>query len=155
MTTFVRRVPAEFDTTYWRVAEGYMERELGAVDATEAKRHEAPRGFASAAGKVSGQRKDQPYCFAPYDGLRGLGMPDFHADVMGGEGAESAEVVEDVVGLGRMPAPVYRGIPLGEPPAAPQESAVLRAVPYVVAAVGLLWLFNKTAKETAPLRPAR
>jgi hypothetical protein len=149
MTSFVRRVPAEFDTTYWRVAEGYMERELGAVDATEAKRHEAPRGFASVAGKTTGQRKDQPYCFAPYDGLRGLGMPDFH------ESAESVEVVEDVVGLGRMPAPVYRGIPLGEPPAAPQEPAVLRAVPYVLAAVGLLFLFNKTAKETAPLRPAR
>ncbi len=151
MTTFVRRIPASFDETYWRVAEGYMERELGAVEASEAVRHEAPRGFASVAGKTTGQRKDQPYCFAPYDGLRGLGMPDFHADVMDGEGVE---VVEDV-GLGRMPAPVYRGIPLGEPPAAPQEPAVLRAVPYVVAAVGLLWLFNKTAKETAPVRAAR
>ena len=149
MTTFVRRVPAEFDTTYWRVAEGYMERELGAVEASEAVRHEAPRGFASVAGKTTGQRKDQPYCFAPYDGLRGLGMPDFQEDV---------EVVEDV-DLGQMPAPAYRGgpiVPLGEPPAAPPaESAVLRAVPYVVAAVGLLWLFNKTAKETAPLRAAR
>jgi hypothetical protein len=149
MTTFVRRVPAEFDTTYWRVAEGYMERELGAVEASEAVRHEAPRGFASVAGKTTGQRKDQPYCFAPYDGLRGLGMPDFQ---------EVVEVVEDV-DLGQMPAPAYRGgpiVPLGEPPAAPPaESAVLRAVPYVVAAVGLLWLFNKTAKETAPLRAAR
>jgi hypothetical protein len=151
MTTFVRRVPAEFDTTYWRVAEGYMERELGAVDATEAVRHESPKGFADTAGKVSGQRKDQPYCFAPYDGLRGLGMPDFHADAR-----ESVDVAS-FAGLGQMLAPAHRGapIPLGEPPTAPAESPVLRAVPYVLAAVGLLWLFNKTAKETAPLRPAR
>ena len=158
MTTFVRRVPAEFDTTYWRVAEGYMERELGAVEASEAVRHEAPRGFASVAGKTTGQRKDQPYCFAPYDGLRGLGMPDFQADVESAEVAEVAEVAESVE-LGQMPAPAYRGgpiVPLGEPPAAPPaESAVLRAVPYVVAAVGLLWLLNKTTKETAPVRAAR
>jgi hypothetical protein len=50
MTTFVRRVPAEFDTTYWRVAQGYMERELGAVAPTEAVRHESPRGLARGAG---------------------------------------------------------------------------------------------------------
>jgi len=151
MTTFVRRVPTEFDTTYWRVAQGYMERELGAVGAHEAVRHELPKGFASVAGKTTGQRKDQSYCFAPYDGLRGLGMPD----------VESVEDVEEVVaeespGLGQMLPPKTPGgpIPLGETPPA-QEPAILRAVPYVVAAVGLLWLFNKTAKETAPPRPAR
>lgn len=151
MTTFVRRIPADFDTTYWRVAEGYMERELGAVSPVEAVRHEKPRGFASVAGKIEGQRKDQGYCFAPYDGLRGLGMPDFDADV--------TESVDD---LGQMPAPAYPGapiVPLGEPPASssspPAESPALRAIPYVIAAVGLIWLFNKTAMETAPPRPAR
>jgi len=149
MTAFVRRVPAEFDTTYWRVAPGYMERELGAVSPVEAGRHESPKGFADTAGAVTGQRKDQSYCFAPYDGLRGLGMPDFHddaADIVDAEHAAARALVR---------APVRRaGLSLGETPPA-QDSALVRAVPYVVAAVGLLWLFNKTAKETAPLRPAR
>lgn len=146
MTTFVRRVPAEFDTTYWRVAPGYMERELGAVEATEAVRHESPKGFADTAGKVTGQRKDQSYCFAPYDGLRGLVMPDFQAD--------ASEVVKvdaaSFAGLSAYHAPSFGEPPASSPPAA--ESPVLRAVPYVIAAVGLLWLFNKTAKETAPVR---
>jgi hypothetical protein len=128
-----------------------MERELGAVDAGEAKRHEAPRGFASAAGKTTGQRKDQPYCFAPYDGLRGLGMPDVRAM------QEYADVYSDSLGTPPPVAPVLPapgGAP-GAPPAAIPDSPMLRAVPYVLAAVGLLFLFNKTAKETAPLRPAR
>ena len=142
MTTFVRRIPAKYDDAYWFVStgpSGYMERELGAVEASEADRHEKPVGFVNAAGKASGTRSDQGYCFAPYDGLRGMEMPDFRvmrddlgdASVAPGAGAPSASA----------------------PPQA--ESAVARAVPYVVAAVGLLWLFNKTAKETAPLRPAR
>lgn len=150
MTTFVRRIPAEFDTTYWRVAEGYMERELGAVSPVEAERHDKPRGFASVAGKIEGQRKDQGYCFAPYDGLRGLGMPDFHEDVDAAQTA--AHIVEHVDSLRRRGA-------FGEPPASssspPAESPALRAIPYVIAAVGLIWLFNKTAMETAPPRPAR
>lgn len=146
MTTFVRRVPAAFDTTYWRVAPGYMERELGAVAPTEAVRHESPRGFASVAGEVSGQAKDQSYCFAPYDGLRGLGMADY--PTVDGEDDE-----RDVdVSIGRLPS---RRRALGETAPPAQDSALVRAVPYVVAAVGLLWLFNKTAKETAPPRPAR
>lgn len=137
MTTFVRRVPDRFDTTYWRVASGYMERELGAVDAGEAVRHESPKGFVDTAGKASGQAKDQCYCFAPYDGLRGLGMPDFH---------ESIEARAE--GLGNISTPRYSGVAsFGEAP--PQESLLMRAAPYVVAAVGLLWLLNKTAKETA------
>lgn len=142
MTTFVRRVPAEFDTLYWRTAPGYMERELGAVDAGEAVRHDSPKGFASVAGKAEGQRKDQGYCFAPYDGLRGLGMPDFHASVE--HEAES---------LGQMPPPAYPGAPivsLGEAPPA-SEGFVAKALPYVIAAAGILWLLKRTAAETAPL----
>jgi hypothetical protein len=146
MTAFVRRVPAEFDTTYWRVAPGYMERELGAVPSAEAVRHESPKGFASPAGEVSGQAKDQPYCFAPYDGLRGLGMPDFHddaADIVDAEHAAARALVR---------APVRRAGPsLGETPPA-QESALMRAVPYVIAAAGLLFLLNQTAKQTSPSR---
>lgn len=146
MTTFVRRIPASFDDTYWRVAAGYMERELGAVEANEAVRHEAPRGFASVAGKTTGQRKDQPYCFAPYDGLRGLGMADV---VSVGELGDAPVVAPAVPSL----TPSAPSSPSSAAPA--QEPAVLRAVPYVIAAVGLLWLFNKTAKETAPVRAAR
>jgi hypothetical protein len=151
MTTFVRRIPAKYDDAYWFVStgpSGYMERELGAVEASEALRHEKPMGFVDAAGKASGQRSDQGYCFAPYDGLRGLGMPDMED----GDYAED----EDGLGAGEMPMPKRPGGPImqiGEAPSS--ESAVARAVPYVVAAVGLLWLFNKTAKETAPPRPAR
>jgi hypothetical protein len=152
VTTFVRRVPAEFDTTYWRVAPGYMERELGAVPATEAVRHESPKGFASVAGKIEGQRKDQSYCFAPYDGLRGLGMPDVRAM------QEYADVYEDSLGAPPvapvLPSPGGAAPPASSPGSIP-DSPALRAIPYVVAAVGLLWLFNKTAKETAPPRPAR
>jgi hypothetical protein len=151
MTTFVRRVPAEFDTAYWRVAPGYMERELGAVSPVEAVRHEHPKGFASIAGKVTGQQKDQSYCFAPYDGLRGLGMPEAPLDEDEGDDEDEYE------GVGQMPPPAYPGgpiVPLGEPPPA-QEPAVLRAIPYVIGVVGLLWLFNKTAKEMTPPRPAR
>jgi hypothetical protein len=144
MTTFVRRVPAEFDTTYWRVAAGYMERDLGAVSPDEAVRHESPKGFASPAGAVSGQAKDQPYCFAPYDGLRGLGMPDFHDD--------AADVVE-ADAVAHAPAR-RRAVSLGETPPA-QDSALVRAVPYIIAAAGILYLLNKTAKETAPARAAR
>ncbi len=152
MTTFVRRVPAEFDTAYWRVAPGYMERELGAVAPGEAVRHERPKGFVSVAGKVEGQAKDQSYCFAPYDGLRGLGMADVDAvDPFDDEDA-------DVDGaLGQMPMPERFGgpiVPVGETPPA-QEPAILRAIPYVIGVVGLLWLFDKTAKEMAPPRPAR
>lgn len=149
MTAFVRRVPAEFDTTYWRVAEGYMERDLGAVSPDEAVRHESPKGFASVAGQTTGQRKDQPYCFAPYDGLRGLGMPDFHADV-----ADVADIEEAEHAAARalVRAPVRRAGPsLGETPPA-QESALVRAVPYVVAAAGILYLLNQTAKQTTPSR---
>lgn len=146
MTAFVRRVPAEFDTTYWRVAQGYMERELGAVSPDEAVRHESPKGFASPAGEVSGQAKDQPYCFAPYDGLRGLGMPDFHedaADIVDAEHATARALAR---------APVRRAGPsLGETPPA-QDSALVRAVPYVIAAAGILWLLNQTAKQTSPVR---
>ena len=146
MTAFVRRVPAEFDTTYWRVAAGYMERELGAVSPDEAVRHESPKGFASPAGEVTGQAKDQPYCFAPYDGLRGLGMPDFHddaADIVDAEHAAARALVR---------APVRRAGPsLGETPPA-QESALMRAVPYVIAAAGILFLLNQTAKQTSPSR---
>ena len=146
MTAFVRRVPAEFDTTYWRVAAGYMERELGAVSPDEAVRHESPKGFASPAGEVTGQAKDQPYCFAPYDGLRGLGMPDFHddaADIVDAEHAAARALVR---------APIRRAGPsLGETPPA-QESALMRAVPYVIAAAGILFLLNQTAKQTSPSR---
>lgn len=76
MTTFVRRVSEKFDDAYWHAASRYMERELGAVSAEEAKRHEKPSGFTNTAGQTTGQRKDASYCFAPYDGLRGLGMSD-------------------------------------------------------------------------------
>ena len=41
------------------------------------------------------------------------------------------------------------------PASTAQEPAILRAVPYVIAVVGLLWLANKTAKETAPVRASR
>ena len=153
MTTFVRRIPASFDETYWRVAPGYMERELGAVDPGEARRHESPKGFVSVAGDAVGQAKDQSYCFAPYDGLRGLGM----GDVESLEDVEALDVdAEASPGLGQMLPPKTPGgpIPLGEAPPE-QEPAILRAVPYVIAAVGLLWLFNKTAKEMTPPRPAR
>jgi hypothetical protein len=146
MTAFVRRVPAEFDTTYWRVAAGYMERDLGAVSPDEAVRHESPKGFASPAGEVTGQAKDQPYCFAPYDGLRGLGMPDFHddaTDIVDAEHAAARALVR---------APVRRAGPsLGETPPA-QGSALMRAVPYVIAAAGILYLLNQTAKQTTPSR---
>lgn len=177
MTTFVRRIPAEFQDLYTvldvpapsnppvqpviaipppglpppGLREGYMERDLGAVSPVEAVRHERPKGFASVAGKVSGQRKDQPYCFAPYDGLRGLGMPEAPRD----DGADDEDQYE---GVGQMPPPAYPGgpiVPLGETPAQKQEPAVLRAIPYVIGVVGLLWLFNKTAKEMTPPRPAR
>lgn len=76
MTTFVRRVPDTFDEAYWHASSRYMERELGAVPADEAERHENPSGFTDPSGNASGQRKDMSYCFAPYDGLRGLGMSD-------------------------------------------------------------------------------
>jgi hypothetical protein len=142
MTAFVRRVPAEFDTTYWRVAAGYMERDLGAVSPDEAVRHESPKGFASPAGAVSGQAKDQPYCFAPYDGLRGLGMPDFHDD--------AADVVEAEHAVAHAPAR-RRVVSLGETPPA-QDSALVRAVPYIIAAAGILYLLNQTAKQTTPSR---
>jgi hypothetical protein len=146
MTAFVRRVPAEFDTTYWRVAAGYMERDLGAVSPDEAVRHESPKGFASPAGEVTGQAKDQPYCFAPYDGLRGLGMPDFHddaTDIVDAEHAAARALVR---------SPVRRAGPsLGETPP-PQGSALMRAVPYVIAAAGILYLLNQTAKQTTPSR---
>ena len=150
MTACVRRVPAEFDTTYWRVAQGYMERELGAVSPDEAVRHESPKGFASPAGEVSGQAKDQPYCFAPYDGLRGLGMPDFYADAS----VDAAEIVdaEHATARALARAPARRaGLSLGETPPA-QDSALVRAVPYVIAAAGILWLLNQTAKQTSPSR---
>lgn len=151
MPTFVRRVPADFDTTYWRVSPAYMEPELGAVGAEEAVRHESPKGFVSVAGETSGQAKDQSYCFAPYDGLRGLGMPDFH------EGLEGMGTVTGA-SLGQMLPPAYPGgpIPLGEAPSTPPSSSgqgeglVMRALPYVVAAAGLLWLLKRTAEETAP-----
>jgi len=154
MTAFVRRVPAEFDTTYWRVAPGYMERELGAVSPVEAGRHESPKGFADTAGAVTGQRKDQSYCFAPYDGLRGLGMTDYRAvgdDIEDGDD-DGADAKDVDVSIGR--------VRLGDTPSTPSTpppppSALVRAVPYVIAAAGLLWLLNKTAKETAPPRPAR
>jgi len=157
MTAFVRRVPAVFDETYWRVAEGYMERDLGAADVaadvaatavtpTEAARHDSPKGFASVAGQTTGQRKDQPYCFAPYDGLRGLGMPDFHDD------ATDIVEAEHAAARALVRAPVRRAGPsLGETPPA-QESALVRAVPYVIAAAGILYLLNQTAKQTAPSR---
>lgn len=76
MTTFVRRIPDSFDQVYRHASAQYMERELGAVDVLEAQRHESPSGFADPAGHATGQRKDMSYCFAPYDGLRGLGMSD-------------------------------------------------------------------------------
>jgi hypothetical protein len=144
MTAFVRRVPAVFDETYWRVAEGYMERDLGAVSPDEAVRHESPKGFASVAGQTTGQRKDQPYCFAPYDGLRGLGMPDFHADV---EEAAEIELVAPPTRRRRLPS-------LGETPGGQpaKESALINAVPYVIAAAGILYLLNQTAKQTTPSR---
>jgi hypothetical protein len=144
MTAFVRRVPAEFDTTYWRVAAGYMERDLGAVSPDEAVRHESPKGFASPAGAVSGQAKDQPYCFAPYDGLRGLGMPDFHDDAAD---VVEAELVAPPTRRRRLPS-------LGETPGGQpaKESALINAVPYVIAAAGILYLLNQTAKQTTPSR---
>jgi len=48
----------------------------------------------------------------------------------------------------------HSGLSLGETPPT-QDSALVRAVPYVVAAVGLFWLFSKTAKEISPPRPSR
>jgi len=65
-----------FDQKYWTFGSGYMERELGAVLADEHARHEKPESFVEVAGDAPGQRKDMPYCFAPYDGLRGLNMRD-------------------------------------------------------------------------------
>jgi len=153
MTTFVRRVPADYDTAYWQVAPGYMERELGAVDATEAERHEDPKGFVNTAGAADGQRKDQPYCFAPYDGLRGLCMGDVTAyEDMG----DAAPIVAPIVIPGPSGAPSAPGGSGGTgAPGAASESGLVRAIPYVVAAVGLYFLLHQTAKQMTPPSPRR
>lgn len=155
MTTFVRRVPSDYDTAYWRVAPGYMERELGAVDATEAERHEDPKGFVNTAGATDGQRKDQPYCFAPYDGLRGLCMGDVTAyQDMG----DAAPIVAPVVPLAPGSAPSAPGGSGGGGAgggAGASESGLARAFPYVIAAVGIYFLFHQTAKQMTPPSPRR
>lgn len=152
MTTFVRRVPADYDTAYWQVSPGYMERELGAVDAVEAERHEDPKGFVNTAGATDGQRKDQPYCFAPYDGLRGLGMGDVTAyEDMG----DAAPVVAPIVPL----APSAPGGSSGSGTGGggtgggASESSLARAIPYVMAAVGIYFLAHQAAKQMTPLPP--
>lgn len=153
MTTFVRRVPSDYDTAYWQVAPGYMERELGAVDATEAERHEDPKGFVNTAGAADGQRKDQPYCFAPYDGLRGLCMGDVTAyEDMG----DAAPVVAPIVPLAPGGAP---GAPGGSGGSGTgggaSESGLVRAIPYVVAAAAVYFLLHQTAKQMTPPSPRR
>lgn len=154
MTTFVRRVPTQFDETYWRVAPGYMERELGAVEATEAERHEDPKGFVDTAGAADGQRKDQPYCFAPYDGLRGLGMGDVTAyQDMG----DAAPVVAPIVIPGPSGAPGAPSAPSGSggTGGGASESGLVRAIPYVVAAAAVYFLLHQTAKQMTPPSPRR
>ena len=152
MTTFVRRVPSDYDTAYWRVAPGYMERELGAVDATEAERHEDPKGFVNTAGATDGQRKDQPYCFAPYDGLRGLCMGDVTAyEDMG----DAAPVVAPIVPL----APGAPSAPGGSGGSGTGggagDSVLVRAIPYVAAAAAVYFLLHQTAKQMTPPSPRR
>jgi hypothetical protein len=152
MTTFVRRVPADYDTAYWQMAPGYMERELGAVDGVEAERHEDPKGFVNTAGDTDGQRKDQPYCFAPYDGLRGLCMGDVTAyEDMGDAAPIVAPIVAPIAPLAPSGAPSAPG---GAPGAA-SESGLARAIPYAIAAVGLYFLFHQTAKQMTPPSPRR
>lgn len=105
MTTFVRRVPPAFDEGYWHTAAGYMERELGSVSDTEHARHEHPAGFVDASGSAPGHKKDMPYCFAPYDGLRGLGMQDIvEFDSIGAPELEQRRILEPAV-LTPLPAP--------------------------------------------------
>lgn len=150
MTTFVRRVPSDYDTAYWRVAPGYMERELGAVDATEAERHEDPKGFVNTAGATDGQRKDQPYCFAPYDGLRGLCMGDVTSyEEMG----DAAPVVAPIVPLAPSAPGGSGGSGTGGGGAG--DSVLVRAIPYVVAAAAVYFLLNQTAKQMTPPIPRR
>ena len=156
MTTFVRRVPSDYDTAYWRVAPGYMERELGAVDATEAERHEDPKGFVNTAGAADGQRKDQPYCFAPYDGLRGLGMGDVTAyQDMG----DAAPVVAPIVIPGPSGAPGAPSAPGGSGGGSAGggagDSVLVRAIPYVAAAAAVYFLLHQTAKQMTPPAPRR
>lgn len=153
MTTFVRRVPSDYDTAYWRVAPGYMERELGAVDAIEAERHEDPKGFVNTAGAADGQRKDQPYCFAPYDGLRGLGMGDVTAyQDMG----DAAPVVAPIVPLAPGGAPsAPGGTGGGGAGGGAGDSVLVRAIPYVAAAAAMYFLLHQTAKEMTPSSPRR
>lgn len=100
MTTFVRRIPAEFQDLYTALDEyspapfmqrtGYMEPELSGVPADEHDRHEKPESFVDVSGSAPGQRKDMPFCFAPYDGLRGLGMSDIvEFDALGADASVS------------------------------------------------------------------
>ena len=153
MTTFVRRVPSDYDTAYWQVAPGYMERELGAVDATEAERHEDPKGFVNTAGATDGQRKDQPYCFAPYDGLRGLCMGDVTAyEDMG----DVAPIVAPVVPLAPGSAPSAPGASGGGGAGGGAgDSVLVRAIPYVAAAAAVYFLLHQTAKQMTPPIPRR
>ena len=153
MTTFVRRVPSDYDTAYWQVAPGYMERELGAVDATEAERHEDPKGFVNTAGATDGQRKDQPYCFAPYDGLRGLCMGDVTAyEDMG----DAAPIVAPVVPLAPGSAPSAPGASGGGGAGGGAgDSVLVRAIPYVAAVAAVYFLLHQTAKQMTPPIPRR
>jgi hypothetical protein len=129
-----------------------MERELGAVDATEAERHEDPKGFVNTAGATDGQRKDQPYCFAPYDGLRGLCMGDVTAyEDMG----DAAPVVAPIVPL----APGAPSAPGGSGGSGTGggagDSVLVRAIPYVAAAAAVYFLLHQTAKQMTPPSPRR
>ena len=131
-----------------------MERELGAVEATEAERHEDPKGFVDTAGAADGQRKDQPYCFAPYDGLRGLGMGDVTAyQDMG----DAAPVVAPIVIPGPSGAPGAPSAPSGSggTGGGASESGLVRAIPYVVAAAAVYFLLHQTAKQMTPPSPRR
>lgn len=155
MTTFVRRVPADYDTAYWQVAPGYMERELGAVDAVEAERHEDPKGFVNTAGATDGQRKDQPYCFAPYDGLRGLGMGDVTAYKDMGDAAPVVAPIVPLAPSGAPSAPGGSGGTGGGAGGSASESALVRAIPYVAAVAAVYFLLHQTAKEMTPPSPRR
>ena len=138
MTTFVRRIPAEFQDLYTAFDEpspprpsfppvlaispqmipeptirtGYMERELGAVTADEHSRHEKPESFVEVSGDAPGQRKDMPYCFAPYDGLRGLGMQDIvEFGELGEDQMLQAAVMPPLPQLKILPAPTPSPLP--------------------------------------------
>lgn len=128
MTTFVRRIPARFQDLYTAFDEyspapfmqrtGYMEPELAGVPADEHSRHEKPESFVDVSGSAPDQRKDMPFCFAPYDGLRGLGMRDVvEFDALGADASATvspAVVLPAVEQRTILPAP--RPAPIPAPP---------------------------------------